>query len=55
MIRRYKMAAKKGYNTEAIIRKFRQAEVMLYKGTFLQDLLKGLDVKTAYIEPGSPC
>ena len=44
------MAAKKGYNTEAIIRKLRQAEVMLHEGKSIAEAcrsLRGMQVSQA--------
>ncbi|MDI9640423.1 transposase, partial [Geitlerinema splendidum] len=38
------MAAKKGYNTEAIIRKLRQAEVMLHEGKPIAEVCRSLSV-----------
>ena len=38
------MAAKKGYNTEAIIRKLRQAEVMLHEGKSIAEVCRSLSI-----------
>ena len=41
------MAAKKGYNTEAIIRKLRQAEVMLHEGKSIAEACRSLGISDA--------
>jgi len=38
------MAARKGYNTEAIIRKLRQAEVMLHEGKPIAEVCRSLGI-----------
>ena len=38
------MSGKKGYNTEAIIRKLRQAEVMLNEGKSIAEVCRSLSV-----------
>jgi putative transposase len=39
-----KMAAKKGYSSEAIIRNLRQAEVMLHEGKSIAEMCRSLGI-----------
>ena len=41
------MAAKKGYNSEAIIRNLRQAEVMLHEGKSIAEVGRSLGISDA--------